>query len=85
MAKLGETAPIASFVVLDRHDRGKARLEPARTVDILKLLIAENIVRQLPMAEIFDRLHALAAATPGFVLRYSDPQDAARLLERTHA
>ena len=82
MARLGEMAPISTFVLLDRLDGGKPRAAPARTADVLRMLIAENIVRQLPMPEIFDRLHDLAVSSNRITLRYADPQQAARLLEK---
>ena len=82
MARLGKRLPVKAIVLLDRQDAGPARLEPARTVDILKQLIAENIIRQLPMPEIFDRLHDLARSATCLHLRYSDPDAAVRLLQR---
>jgi hypothetical protein len=85
IAKLGETCGISAFVLLERADEGPSRIGPARTVDVLKHLIAENIIRQLPMPVIFDRLHELATTKENLVLRYSNPQDAARKLEERFA
>lgn len=82
MAKLEESCPVKAFVLLDRHDSGRAICTPARTADVLKLLIAENIIRQQPMTTIFESLHRLTLDCRRQTLNYSDPQDAARLLER---
>ncbi|MFN4143552.1 hypothetical protein [Aestuariivirga sp.] len=80
MAPFGSHAPITAFVLLERREDATPTLSPARTADVLRHLIAENIIRQLPMNVIFDRLHALALSAERHVLRYSDPQDAAQLL-----
>ncbi len=85
IAGLGESAPIKSFVIPERRDSGKAQLTEAGTAEVLKDLIAENIIRQLPMAEIFDRLHRLASSRRKYRLRYSNPGEAARLLAKTFA
>ncbi len=85
MAKLGETAPIQAFVILERRDTGKPELVEAGTAEVLKELIAENIIRKLPMPMIFDRLHRLAVTRRKFRLRYSDPGEAARFLGETFA
>ena len=82
MAPLGRRAAVTSIVLLERRGEGEAGLRPGRTADALRLLIAENIIRQLPMAEIFDQLHALATSADKHVLHYCDPQEAAALLER---
>ena len=73
---------IGGIVLLERRDEGPPQLSPARTVDVLKPLIAENITRKQPMTQIFEQLHALAKASDNLVLRYSDPDAAARLLGR---
>lgn len=80
LARLGESAPIKAFVILERHDAGKATLSEAGTAEVLKDLIAENIIRKLPMPVIFDRLHLLARSRRRLCLRYSNPGEAARLL-----
>jgi hypothetical protein len=85
IAKLGESAPIQAFVILERRDAGQPELIEVRTSEVLKELIAENIIRKLPMPVIFDRLHRLAATRRKFRLRYSDPGEAARFLAETFA
>lgn len=80
IARLGETSPIKAFVLLERRDCGEPALEPAGTADVLKHLIAENIIRKLPMTVIFERLHRLARSRARFRLTYSDPLVAARYL-----
>ena len=85
IATLGESAPIQAFVILERRDAGQPELIEARTAEVLKELIAENIIRKLPMPVIFDRLHRLAATRRKYRLRYSDPGEAARFLAETFA
>ena len=85
IAGLGVTAKIKALVTLERFDQGPSVMAPVNESAILKNLIAENIIRQLPMVEIFDRLHRLAAASQRFHLRYSDPLEAAQFLSRTLA
>ncbi|WP_373506221.1 hypothetical protein [Aestuariivirga sp.] len=80
MAPLGTRARVGSIVLLERRDEGRTQLSLARTVDVLKPLIAENITRKQPMTQIFEQLHALAKPSGNLVLRYSDPDSAARLL-----
>jgi hypothetical protein len=85
IADLGESAPIKAFVILERLDNGRAEFSSAGTAEVLKDIIAENIIRKLPMAEIFARLHKLASTRQRLRLRYSDPDDAARLLAEEFA
>lgn len=85
IARLGESAPIQAFVILERRDAGRPELSEAGTAEILKELIAENIIRKLPMPQIFERLHRLAVTRRKFRLRYSDPGEAARFLAGTFA
>lgn len=85
LARLGESATIKAFVLLERADGGKAELTEAATAEVLKNVIAENIIRKLPMDVIFERLHKLVRGKPRYRLRYSDPDEAARLLARVFA
>ncbi len=82
LAGLGQSAPIKAFVILERRDGGPAELSKAGTAEVLKDIIAENIIRKLPMAVIFERLHRLASTRQRLRLRYSDPNEAALLLAR---
>jgi hypothetical protein len=79
-AQFGESRPIKAFVLLQRQHETKARLEPARDVDVLKRLLTDNIIRVIPLIKIFDRMHRLCKSKPKYHLIYSDPEDAARLL-----
>ena len=85
IAGLGDSAPIQAFVILERRDAGQPEMSEAGTAEILKELIAENIIRELPMPQIFERLHRLARTRRKFRLRYSDPGAAARFLGETFA
>ena len=80
LANLGESAPITAFVILERQPAGQATLSEANTAEVLKNIIAENIIRKLPMAVIFERLHKLASTRRRLRLTYSDPDEASRLL-----
>jgi hypothetical protein len=79
-AQFGESKPIKAFVLLQRQQGKKARLEPARDVDVMKRLLSDNIIRVIPLIQIFDRMHRLCKSKPKFHLIYSDPEEAARLL-----
>jgi hypothetical protein len=78
-----EKHPFVANVLLQRVESGEASLVPARTADVLHALIAENIIRILPMETIFNRLHRFAKSHEKYFLTYSDPQDAAQLLIKT--
>lgn len=85
LAPLGESAAIKAFVLLERTEGGNAELTAATAAEVLKNVIAENIIRKLPMDVIFERLHKLARGKPRYRLRYSDPEEAARLLAKVFA
>lgn len=85
MAAFGEVSKIGAFVLLERQEHGDPELEPLNTAAILKILIAENIIRKLPMSEIFDRLHLLASQSKRYTLRYSSPLAAAKFLSAKFA
>ena len=80
LANLGEVAPITAFVNLERRKEGPTELSDVSTAEVLKNIIAENIIRKLPMAVIFARLHKLASTRRRLRLTYSDPDEASRLL-----
>jgi hypothetical protein len=79
-AQFGESSPIKALVLLQRQDGAKAKLEPARDVDVLKRLLTDNIICVIPLIKIFDRMHRLCKSKPKYHLIYSDPEEAARLL-----
>jgi hypothetical protein len=79
-AQFGDSKPIKAFVLLQRQPGEKARLEPARDVDVMKRLLSDNIIRVIPLIQIFDRMHRLCKSKPKYHLIYSDPEEAARLL-----
>ncbi len=82
MAQLEEPCSIGGIVLLRRSDSGAARLSTARTADALSSLISENIIRVRPMLEIFEIMYDLAKNQPKMWLDYSDPLQAAELLQR---
>jgi hypothetical protein len=79
-AQFGEARPIKAFVLLQRQHGEHARLEPARDVDVLKRLLADNIIRVIPLIKIFERMLRLTKSKPKYRLIYSDPEEASRLL-----
>jgi hypothetical protein len=85
IAGLGETAPIKTIILLERVDEGHPELDPVGIAPVLKLLIAENVIRKLPMRRIFDQLHSLASECQRYQLRYSNPFEAAQFLTKIFA
>jgi hypothetical protein len=82
IAGLGETAKIRAIILLERADTRRPKLETVNTASILKPLVAENIIRKLPMPRIFDQLHDLASDSERYLMRYSDPFAAAKFLTK---
>lgn len=82
LAPLGATAPINALILLRRDDGAKVKLEDARTADILRCLVAENIIRTKPLPDIFENLHELSRHLPKHWLTYSDPFEAAAFLSQ---
>jgi hypothetical protein len=79
--RLGEIAPLNALVLLRREENADANLSEARTADVLKAIVSENIIRTRPLLDIFDELHALCVDIPKYWLTFSDPLKAAKLLE----
>ncbi len=80
IAPFGATAPIKAFVFLDRKARGPARMARVDPGTMLSELIAQNIARGFPAAEVFRRFHALVKEGACFRLSYADTGDAAAAL-----
>ena len=85
IAQFEQSARITSIIMLERKDEGPPALEEVSTAPVLKNLIAENIIRQIPMPEIFDRLHGLASGCQRYRLRYSNALEAAQFLAKQFA
>jgi len=92
LAPLGEAAPIAAFVLLERGARREggrrprgAKLEPVAKSEMLEEILLQNFARKLPPAEILDRLLRLVERVPCYRLRYGSLAAAARLIERRFA
>jgi hypothetical protein len=77
IAPFGTTAPIKAFVFLDRMVRGAARIEPVDPGAMLSELIAQNIARGFPAADVFQRFHALVQDGTCYRLSYAATDDAA--------
>jgi len=80
LAPFGETAPIEVLVLLDRKERGRARLEPLNKSEALKELILQNFADQVPSVEILDRLLLITRRAQCCRLQFARPADAAKLL-----
>jgi hypothetical protein len=77
----GSLAPISGLVLLERQARGPARLAPVTKDRMLSELILQNYAQQVPCAEVFDALHALADGVGGYCLTYASLPDAVRELQ----
>jgi len=84
IAPFGETAPIKVLVLLDRKDRGRARLEPLNKSEALKELILQNFADQVPSVEILDRLLQITRRALCCRLQFARPADAAKLLSESY-
>ena len=82
LARFGETAPIRSMVLLRRVEAAPAALAPVGHGEMLKLVIRRNFADAVPPHDIFGRFHALTGAARRLQLTYSDPAEAAALLQR---
>ncbi len=80
LARLGEKAPVGAIVLLQRTAGARASLEAVKVATALKPAIQENITRQLPMIDIFNRLHRLTSKCERLRLIYDKPDEAALLL-----
>jgi hypothetical protein len=80
IASLGETAPLDTLVLLRREDRREARLEPVSRSEMLREIVRQNFAREVPPAQILDRLLAITARAGCYRLRYGRVANAVRLL-----
>jgi Coenzyme PQQ synthesis protein D (PqqD) len=71
---------VAGFIVLERRDKGAARLEEVSPADVLTLLLTQNFAGAVPAPDQLRSLSALVAKTRCQRLIYSSPGAAARLL-----
>ncbi len=84
-APFGTSAPLGAIVLLDRREGGAAAFGRAHESDILRTLVAQNFALAEPSEALLARLHALMQRLPCLVLRYSDLDEAADLLQRSFA
>ncbi|MCG6122627.1 MAG: PqqD family peptide modification chaperone [Microvirga sp.] len=77
LAPRGERAPVGAILLLDRREDGPAQLLAARPEDALRLLVSQNLARDLDPALIVDRMAAMHARAPCMRLVYSDLDEAA--------
>lgn len=80
---LGERAPIAAVVLLDRRPSGAASLSTVTAGEALKTLIDQNFGIVDRPNLVYDRLKALALSTRCVRLEFSRPGEAADLLSQT--
>jgi hypothetical protein len=85
LAPRGTGAPLGAIVLLDRRESGPAALGRPLAGDILRTLVSQNFALGETASRLLLRLHRMMQALPGFVLRYSDLEDAVALLEKTFA
>lgn len=81
LAPHGATAPVRALVLLNRRDRGPARLDPVTKDRMLIELIKQNYARQVPAMNVFDTLQALTQRAECVSLRYASVSEAADLLQ----
>ena len=82
LAPHGATAPVRALVLLNRRDRGPARLDPVTKDKMLIELVQQNYARQVPAMNVLDTLHALTQRAECVSLRYASVTEAADLLQR---
>jgi hypothetical protein len=84
MLTLGDRSRIVAIVGLARDSENRqATLEPLSVGAALKHLIYQNFAEEIPVGEIFDQLHRIAASVPRYLLRYHGLEDASDLLAGT--
>lgn len=79
----GTRLPVGGVVILDRRKDSAARIEPVAPSRALKALIDRNFGALHEPGRIFDCLRQVVLAAECRLLTYSDPDEAAALLERT--
>ncbi|MEX2008742.1 MAG: PqqD family protein, partial [Dongiaceae bacterium] len=84
LVRYGATAPVGGFVLLDRRPAGPAELTAAPRGQGLQRAILQNFAHGAAL-ETVDRLAALVAGGHCFTLRYSDLDEATKLLHATFA
>lgn len=78
----GHRARIGSIVLLERStERAKAELCAVAPGEGLASLIVQNLAPGLPAGELVARLHQIVMRVPCLRLRYSDLDDACRVLQ----
>lgn len=80
LASFGTAAEIGAFVLLERGAGGKPTLEEATNAEMLQRLILQNFAQAPPADRLLDCLHSLVNRSACFRLRYSDSEEASRLL-----
>lgn len=80
LAPLGETAPVAAVVLLDRGADGDPRLEAVDPADALEEIILQNFARDVPSPEVLDVLADVVGQAACMRLAYETTSQAAELL-----
>jgi hypothetical protein len=81
-AALGATAPICGITILERDEAASApELIKTKKSIVVRDVILRNFARQNPALDIVDRLHSVVENAECYTLRYSDLDQAVKLLE----
>lgn len=80
-AALGATAPICGMTILQRDEVSKPALIKTKKSIVVRDVILRNFARQNPALDIVDRLHSVVENAECYTLRYSDLDQAVKLLE----
>lgn len=82
LAHHGERLPISTVVLLDRVDNACPEILDAQPADVLRRLIKQNFSRSINPARILELLGFLVSSTRLKILRYSNAEEAGKLLNR---
>lgn len=80
LAPLGEKAKIKKIITLRRGVKGKAKLTPVKTSDMLRDSIMRNFSSGIKAMDILDRLQGIVEGAECFSLSYPSASEGARLI-----
>jgi hypothetical protein len=83
LALLGQRAPIAGLIVLDRLESGGAVMKKMGQGEMLKTVVLQNCLDAIPARSTFDRLLTLTQTAKCYRLSYAVGSDATRLITET--
>lgn len=79
----GEQEPFGAIVLLERCDTGDSSFKTASTSEVLRRMLIQNFAREQNADRILQVLNFLTSKLPLYKLRYSNAEDAARLMVNT--